>query len=128
MPTGNRPILTVLAWPLPPPARSEVPGVVKEIEFEAVAPPAPGAAAVVTIDGVAVALVEVDGQLRAFDDSCTHRGCSLAEGTVDATSVTCPCHRGRFDLASGVALDGPPTEPIRIRLVRREGDRVLVER
>lgn len=110
------------------PALSEVPGVVKGIEFEVVEPPAPGRASVVTIDGVAVALVDVGGQMRAFDDTCTHRGCSLAEGMVDATSVTCRCHRGRFDLASGVPLDGPPTEPIRIRVVRRDGDRVLVER
>ena len=74
------------------------------------------------------ALVDVGGLLRAFDDRCTHRGCSLAEGTVDASSVTCPCHRGRFDLATGVALDGPPVEPIRIRVVRLDGDRVFVER
>jgi len=101
---------------------------VKEIEFEAVEPPAPGSASVVTIDGVAVALVDEGGHLRAFDDTCTHRGCSLSEGTVDATSVTCPCHRGKFDLASGVPLDGPPTESIRIRVVRRDGDLVYVER
>jgi len=101
---------------------------VKEIEFEAVASPAPGAMSVVTIDGVAVALADVGGQLRAFDDTCTHRGCSLAGGTVDATSVTCPCHRGRYDLESGVPLDGPPTEAIRVRVIRRDGDRVLVER
>jgi nitrite reductase/ring-hydroxylating ferredoxin subunit len=111
-----------------PPVRSEGSDIVKEIEFEAVVPPATGTASVVTIDDVAVALVEAGGQLRAFDDTCTHRGCSLAEGTVDAISVTCPCHHGRFDLSSGIPLDGPPTEAIRVRIVRRDGDRVLVER
>ena len=100
----------------------------KKIEFEAVARPAPGAASVVTIDGVAVVLADVGGRLRAFDDTCTHRGCSLAGGTIDASSVTCPCHRGRFDLSTGVPLDGPPGEPIRVRVVRLDGDRVLVER
>ena len=100
----------------------------KEIQFEAVEPPAAGGMSVVTIDGVALALADVGGQVHAFDDTCTHRGCSLAAGTVDAVSVTCPCHRGRFDLASGVPLDGPPTESIRVRVVRRDGDRLLVAR
>jgi len=101
---------------------------VKETEFEAVDRPAPGTIEVVTIDGVAVAVADTAGVLRAFDDTCTHRGCSLAEGTLDAASVRCACHGGRFDLVSGIPLDGPPTEPIRIRVVRVDGDQVLVER
>ena len=98
------------------------------MEFEALDRPAAGSTTVVTIDGVAVAVADIDGRLRAFDDTCTHRGGSLAEGSIDAISVTCPCHRGRFDLADGIPLDGPPTEPIRIRVVRVDGDRLLVER
>ena len=61
---------------------------------------------------VKVAVANVDGTLYAIDDTCTHRGCSLAEGDVEGTSVVCACHGGEFDLGTGEVLGGPPTEPI----------------
>lgn len=96
--------------------------------FESIARPAPGEVVVVTLDGIEVAVANTDGRIRAFDDTCTHRECPLSEGTIDATSVTCPCHRSRFDLGTGAPLNGPATIPIRIRSVRSDGDRLLVER
>ena len=34
------------------------------------------------VDGTPVAVANVDGRLLAFDDTCTHRGCSLAHVTA----------------------------------------------
>ncbi len=95
---------------------------------ESVATPALGEVVVVIIDGVDVAIANTGGVIRAFDDACTHRECPLSEGTIDAISVTCPCHKSRFDLETGAPLNGPATVPIRIRSVRPVGDRLLVER
>ena len=52
---------------------------------------ATGLAAVDT-DAGAIAVANVDGEYFAFNDTCTHQGCSLSGGTLDGTSVTCPCH------------------------------------
>ena len=93
----------------------------------AVALPAPGEVVVTEIDGVAVAIADVDGRLVAFDDTCTHRECPLSEGTIDAEGVVCPCHKSRFDLRTGQPLNGPAQAPLRIRAVRRDGGELLVE-
>jgi len=83
---------------------------------------------VVNVDGVEVAVAEVAGTLVAFDDTCTHRACPLSEGVFDDHSVTCPCHKSRFDLRTGEPLNGPATEPIRIRRVALDGHDLLIER
>ena len=51
-----------------------------------------------------------DGQWRATDPWCTHKGGPLADGLVGAGTVTCPFHGYRFDLATGCAVghDCPP--------------------
>jgi nitrite reductase/ring-hydroxylating ferredoxin subunit len=90
--------------------------------------PAPGTTIVVEIDGVDVAVANVDGTIRAIDDSCTHRECPLSDGVFDGATVTCPCHKSRFDLETGAALNGPATLPVRIRQTEIEGDRLLIER
>lgn len=82
---------------------------------------------VVDLAGTKVTLTRVDGRLHAFDDTCTHAGCSLADGELDGTVVSCPCHGSRFDVTSGAVLRGPAREPVRTHAVRTEGDNVLVE-
>ncbi len=47
-----------------------------------------------------------DDQVFALRDACPHRGGPLSQGIVHGTSVTCPLHNWKIDLASGEAL-GP---------------------
>jgi nitrite reductase/ring-hydroxylating ferredoxin subunit len=79
------------------------------------------------IAGVKVSVASVDGQLHAFDDTCTHRACSLAKGKLDGTTVTCPCHGSQFDVTTGEVLRGPADRGVRSRLVQTEGEDLLVE-
>ena len=79
------------------------------------------------VAGTKVNVVSTDGHLYAFDDTCTHTGCSLAKGKLDGTTVTCPCHGSQFDVSSGAALRGPANRPVRSRLVQVEGEDLLVE-
>jgi nitrite reductase/ring-hydroxylating ferredoxin subunit len=48
-------------------------------------------------------------EVYAIHDRCSHRGCSLADGTVEGRTVECPCHGSRFDLADGSLKRGPAT-------------------
>ena len=79
------------------------------------------------VEGSKVNVASVGGQLHAFDDTCTHKACSLAKGKLDGTTVTCPCHGSQFDVTSGAVLRGPAQQPVRSRLVQLEGKDLLVD-
>ena len=88
---------------------------------------AAGQMRVFDVAGAKVNVASVDGHLYAFDDACTHTRCSLAKGRLTGTTVTCACHGSQFDVTSGAVLRGPAQRPERSRLVRVEGDDLLVE-
>jgi nitrite reductase/ring-hydroxylating ferredoxin subunit/uncharacterized membrane protein len=61
-------------------------------------------------------LVKQGDQVFALAESCAHLGGPLADGElgVDAhgrATVTCPWHSSRFEMHSGVVLDGPSAYP-----------------
>lgn len=74
-----------------------------------------------------IAIANVAGTLYGFDDTCTHMGCSLAQGgSLDGTTVTCPCHGSQFDVTSGEVRRWPATEPVATYPTRVEGDTIEV--
>jgi 3-phenylpropionate/trans-cinnamate dioxygenase ferredoxin subunit len=79
------------------------------------------------VAGTNVTVASADGHLYAFDDTCTHAGCSLAKGRLDGTTVTCFCHGSQFDVTSGAVLRGPAKRPVRSRSVKVEGENLLAE-
>lgn len=79
------------------------------------------------VAGTKVNVASADGRLYAFDDTCTHAGCSLAMGRLAGTTVTCACHGSRFDVTSGAVLRGPAARPLRSRVVQVEGENLLAE-
>jgi nitrite reductase/ring-hydroxylating ferredoxin subunit len=88
---------------------------------------AAGQMRVFNVAGTNVNVANVNGQLYAFDDNCTHTGCSLARGRLQGTTVTCGCHGSQFDVTTGAVLRGPAQRPERSRAVQVEGDDLLVE-
>lgn len=79
------------------------------------------------LNGTNVNVASAIGNLYAFDDNCTHAGCSLAKGKLDGTTVTCACHGSQFDVTSGAVLRGPAKRPVRSRAVKVEGENLLAE-
>ena len=65
----------------------------------------------VKVAGTRVAIANVAGMFYAIGDTCTHMGCSLSEGDLEETTVTCPCHGSRFDVTTGQVLRGPAMKP-----------------
>jgi nitrite reductase/ring-hydroxylating ferredoxin subunit len=78
------------------------------------------------IGGEDIAVANVGGTLHAFGDVCTHAHCSLSEGDLDGTTVTCACHGSQFDVTSGDVRSGPATEPVSSYAVRAEGDELRI--
>ena len=72
----------------------------------------PGEMTLVDFQGEPVALANVDGTIYAFSDSCTHMAGDLSQGLLEGAVVTCPLHRGQFDVTSGDVVAAPPTETL----------------
>ena len=64
-------------------------------------------ARVVRTDTMDVAVFRTgDDKVFAIRDACPHKNGPLSQGIVHGTTVTCPLHNWKIDLASGEAL-GP---------------------
>jgi len=85
-----------------------------------------GTVAVFDVKGTHVAVANVHGTLYAFDDTCTHEQCSLAEGELEDATVICPCHQGQFDVRTGEVLAPPPPSPVKTYQVRTERDALQI--
>lgn len=74
-----------------------------------------------------VAVANVGGTYYAFDDTCTHMQCSLSEGDLSGTTLTCYCHGSQFDITTGAVVGPPATEPVKTYPVKTEGEDLQVE-
>jgi nitrite reductase/ring-hydroxylating ferredoxin subunit len=88
---------------------------------------AEGELAAFEVGGESVAVANVGGTLHAFGNTCTHLQCSLAEGELEGTTVTCPCHGSQFDVTTGQLLRGPAHEPVPSYPVHVENEALQVE-
>jgi 3-phenylpropionate/trans-cinnamate dioxygenase ferredoxin component len=79
------------------------------------------------VRGTKIAVANVADTFYAFGDTCTHMGCSLAEGDLEETTVTCPCHGSEFDVVSGEVLRGPARVPVGSFEVREESGNLEVK-
>jgi nitrite reductase/ring-hydroxylating ferredoxin subunit len=57
-------------------------------------------------------VANVGGSFFAFDDTCPHRQCSLAEGELEDTSIICACHGSEFDVRTGEVLNPPARDNV----------------
>jgi glycine betaine catabolism B len=87
----------------------------------------PGQARLVDVKGKRIALFNVDGEFFALDNTCTHRGGPLAEGTVSGHEVTCPWHGSTFDIRTGEVVSPPAQRAVARYGVRVTGTDVEVE-
>ena len=78
-----------------------------------------------------VAVVQLDGEVYAIQDVCSHADVPLSDGDVDdvdgAPTIECALHGSCFDLRTGQPTNLPATEPVPVYPVRVEGDDVLVD-
>jgi nitrite reductase/ring-hydroxylating ferredoxin subunit len=80
----------------------------------------------VHVNGRRIVLARTADGYVAFDDRCTHRGGSLAGGSMMCGRVQCPWHCSQFDVASGAVKAGPAEESIETFPVERTGDRIRI--
>jgi naphthalene 1,2-dioxygenase system ferredoxin subunit len=70
------------------------------------------------VAGHSIALYDIDGNLFATDNICTHAYARLSDGWLDGELIECPLHAARFDVRTGKVLDPPATEDLKTYPVR----------
>jgi nitrite reductase (NADH) small subunit len=68
-----------------------------------------------------------DGQVFATQAECPHRGGPLADGIVGASSVICPLHARRFELATGACRTDECAPLVTYPIAIRDGVLYLVD-
>jgi len=81
----------------------------------------------VIVDGREIALYEIDGEIYATDDICTHAYAKLSDGWMEKGEIECPLHAGRFDIKTGKATAPPCIDDVKSYPVRVEGGEIQVK-
>jgi 3-phenylpropionate/trans-cinnamate dioxygenase ferredoxin component len=79
----------------------------------------PGHTRAVQAGATRVLLCNVDGQLYAIADVCSHDRGPLGEGRLRGATIECPRHGARFSVRDGSVVAPPavvalPTYPVRV--------------
>jgi nitrite reductase/ring-hydroxylating ferredoxin subunit len=88
----------------------------------------PGTMKKISVDGKDIMVTNIDGDFCAIDDSCTHSGASLSEGTLEGCIITCGWHKAEFDCKTGKLVKFPAKiNNLGSYTVSVESDNVFVE-
>ena len=80
------------------------------------------------VTGAPIVVFNLDGELYALEDRCSHEDFELSSGTFDPAtgSIECILHGARFDVRDGRALCAPAYEPVAKFPVKVEDGHVYV--
>jgi nitrite reductase/ring-hydroxylating ferredoxin subunit len=87
---------------------------------------APGEVKQYQVEGRPVALCNVDGELYAFEDICTHQFAYLSEGGLEDGQIKCPLHGAKFDVKTGAAKSLPAVKAVPTHGLKVESGHVYV--
>ncbi len=81
----------------------------------------------VEVEGKRIALFNLGGDFYAIDDTCTHKGGPLSEGSIEGEEIECPWHGARFNIKSADVISPPAPQGVTKYTVRLTGDAVEIE-
>jgi 3-phenylpropionate/trans-cinnamate dioxygenase ferredoxin subunit len=87
----------------------------------------PGRVKTVEIGDEDVALCNVQGEIFAIANVCTHDDGPLGEGYLLGDEIQCPRHGARFNVRTGEVKVLPAIVPVPTFQVRVDGDTILVD-
>ena len=97
------------------------------VKVATVAEVPPGQSKYVQAEGHEIALFNSGGAFYAIDNTCTHAGGPLAEGTLQGEEVECPWHGAHFNVKTGAVLTPPAGEGVASYPVRVNGTDIEIE-
>lgn len=81
----------------------------------------------VMANGQPIVLANVDGDLCALEDKCSHEDYPLSDGELDGNQVVCQYHGARFDACTGARKALPAVRPVRAFPVEVREDGIYVD-
>jgi nitrite reductase/ring-hydroxylating ferredoxin subunit len=87
----------------------------------------PGQMKPVGLGGLNILLVNLEGEVLAVSNLCTHEEAYLSNGKLEDGAVSCPLHESQFDLKTGEVLFPPAEKPLPVYKVKIKDDTIFVE-
>lgn len=60
-----------------------------------------------------ITICNINNQIFAINDNCSHDEASLQEGFIDGYEIECPMHGAKFDIRTGEVTCLPAVSPIK---------------
>jgi len=94
-----------------------------KVEFVEIAPASElpnGERLYLEVEGKAIVVFNIAGQLFAIGDICSHDDGPLGDGDLEGFNIVCPRHGAEFDVKTGKAVQMPavvdiPAYPVQVR-------------
>jgi 3-phenylpropionate/trans-cinnamate dioxygenase ferredoxin subunit len=74
-----------------------------------------------------VVLANVDGDVYALEDQCSHQALPISDGELDGGDVVCTYHGARFDACTGRNKGLPAIRPVKSFPVDVRDDGIYLE-
>jgi nitrite reductase/ring-hydroxylating ferredoxin subunit len=68
-----------------------------------------------------VAIFRIGGDLFGLEADCKHMKMSIARGSIDGFTITCPAHGWQYDITTGACLNEPWAKLKTYRAVEEDG-------
>ncbi len=74
-----------------------------------------------------IVLANVDGDLYALENRCSHEDQPLSDGELDGDRLECLYHGAQFDVCTGKAMELPAVKPVETFTVEIRGQDIYVQ-
>ena len=74
-----------------------------------------------------IVLANIDGDLYALQNRCSHQDLPLSDGELDGDRLECLYHGARFDVCTGRAVGLPAIKPVETYPVKLRGQEIYVQ-
>jgi nitrite reductase/ring-hydroxylating ferredoxin subunit len=79
------------------------------------------------VEDIEILVVNVEGELYAFENRCPHMGYPLYFGRLEGKVLTCGFHYAKFDVTTGKSLGSITDKPLKKFKIKIQNSLVQVE-
>ncbi len=87
----------------------------------------PGSLLEVEAERESIDLANIDGDLYALENRCSHQDLPLSDGELDGDRLECLYHGARFDVCTGRAVGLPAIKPVETYPVELRGQEIYLQ-
>jgi nitrite reductase/ring-hydroxylating ferredoxin subunit len=87
----------------------------------------PGSLLAIEVKEESIVLANVDGDLYALQNRCSHQDFPLSDGELEGDQVECMYHGAKFDVCTGRATALPAIKPVETYAVEVRGKEIYIQ-